>query len=70
MDKELLKKIKKDLPNGALTEIAEKAGTSYVTVLNFFNGTSTNTKVLKATTEVYTTFKKNVNELTAMAVAS
>ena len=63
MNKELLNKIKTELPKGALTEIKEKAGTSYVTVLNFFKGKTSNGKVLNATNEVYGNYKKTMNEL-------
>ena len=67
MDKELLQKIKSELPAGSMAEIARMAETSKGTVRNFFDGKTANIKIMKAVTELYSEYKKSCTELTALA---
>lgn len=67
MDKELLEKVKRELPQGAITEIAIDAKVSRATVYNFLKGKNRNQKVMVALNKVYAEYKKASNELTALA---
>lgn len=67
IDKINLTEIKKTLPPGSYKRIQKKAGVSYLTVVNFFNGKSQNTKVVKATIKLLEEHNILINTLKTLA---
>lgn len=70
----VIQEIKKQLPTGAVKEIAIRSGVNYCTVQRFFNGEKTkeNLNLLRVTTQFLKEYKtaKNEAEKELQAVAS
>jgi DNA-binding transcriptional regulator YhcF (GntR family) len=70
-----IKELKKDLPIGAMSEIAKMSGVNSATVQKFFNGEKTKANILliKTTTKYLGDYKaketKALQELQAVATA-
>ncbi|TRX37880.1 hypothetical protein FNW52_02985 [Flavobacterium sp. ZT3R18] len=69
-----IQEIKKQLPTGAIKEIANLSGVHYATVQGFFNGKQTkeDVRIIEVTAEYLENYKKKKSKATAklQAVAS